>query len=466
MIVMKFGGTSTKDASAMLNVTEIVKSHLYKKPIVVISAIAQATNMLEFIANSAKEGFVEKSNDILNQFVEKHNKIIEEAIKNQDIKIQLYNQITQYKKELSELINGVAILRELTPKTLDRFYSYGELLSSLIISEIMSENGINTVWLDTKDFMITDSNYNRAQPIISNIKERLSPLVDNLMKESKIPVTQGFIGATITGDRTTMGRESSDYSASIIGAVLEVEDIQIWTDVDGVLTGDPNIVENPKKIRQLSFEEAYQLSFFGAKVLHPNTMLPAQEKDIPIHVFNSKRPDSGGTLVTDKKTLKFSDSILVKSVTYKTNITFLTIQPKVRFSPFLFWEQVMSVLNKYKITPLAWSTLEYMISVAIDSKFLCDSVMNELEMIGSIENKAGLSMITLVGQNLNKDTKIHQNVTLTLKDHKILFSNFGTSNYSFSLILEEHETYEAIRKLHQLFFDLKIDSQFFDRINK
>ncbi len=464
MIVMKFGGTSTKDASAMLNVTKIITSHLHQNPIVVISAIAQATNMLEAIANFSKEGNRKNATVILEDLIAKHKKIIQDAIHTKDILLTLDQKITEFKSEIEDLINGVAILKELTPKSLDKFYSYGELLSSLIISYILNENNVKAVWLDTKDFMITDSNYNRAQPIMHIVKEKLIPIVSKLVSESKVPVTQGFIGATITGERTTMGRESSDYSASVIGAVLNVQDIQIWTDVDGVLTGDPNIVKNPKKIRQLSFEEAYQLSFFGAKVLHPNTMIPAQEKNIPIHVFNSKRSNSEGTLVTDSSNLKLVESIVIKSVTYKSNISLLTIQPKSRFSPYIFWEQIFSIINKYKITPLTCSTLEYVFSVAFESKYLCDSVVNELDTIGKLELKNQLALISIIGQNLNKAQTLLQMVVSSLENIKILHSNYGSSDYCFSIIVNEADMNETICRLHNLFFDSQIDSDYFDTV--
>lgn len=464
MIVMKFGGTSTQDAGAMLNVASIIKAHLHRKPIVVISAIAQATNMLEAIATYSKEGDRENASKVLEELILRHLKIIQNTIHSQTTLAILYSKISEFKKEIEELINGVAILKELTPKSLDRFYSYGELMSSLIISHILTETNVNAIWLDTKDFMVTDSNFNRAQPIMHIVTEKLKPIVSRLLSESRVPVTQGFIGVTLNGERTSMGRESSDYSASVIGSVLNAEDIQIWTDVDGVLTGDPNVVQAPKKIKQLSFEEAYQLSFFGAKVLHPNTMLPAQEKNIPIHVFNSKRPNSNGTLVTENNNLNYGDNTVIKSVTYKPKISLLTVQPKSRFSPYIFWEQIFSILNKYKITPLTCSTLEYVFSVAFESKNLCDSVINELETIGELEIKNQLALISIIGQNLNKDYTLLPRVITNIANIRILHSNYGSSNYCFSIVVNESDMYEAIRKLHNLFFNLQIDSTYFETI--
>lgn len=460
---MKFGGTSTKDADAMLNVTNIVRTYLNKNPIIVISAIAQATNLLEKIAHSAKEGDSKKAIAILEELIARHNKIISRGIKSSKNKTYLTQTINGYQTEISELINGVSILKELTSQTLDKFYSYGELMSSLIISKIMQENGIDAVWLDTKDFMITDNNFTRAQPLIHLIKEKLQPIIKKVISDKKIPITQGFIGVTTSGIRTTMGRESSDHSAAIIGAVLNVEDVQIWTDVDGVLTGDPNIVEKPQKIKRLTFEEAYQLSFFGAKVLHPNTMLPVQEKNIPIHVFNSKRPNLSGTFVSSANRFENKNSIL-KSITYKPSVVLIRVHPHQRYSPYIFWEHLFNIFNKYKITPLVCSTLEYALTVAIEKKSLNESILNEIETIGDFQLQDSLALITFVGQNLNYDTTLLHKVTKILQGINLYFASFGASMYSASIVVHELDMEKTVRLLHQKFFEKKLDNYFFEPI--
>ena len=226
----------------------------------------------------------------------------------------------------------------------DVFYCYGELLSSHIVAAVLQEQGIKAEWVDTKDFMVTDENYNAAMPMMDLVEERLRAIVQPLAEQGRVPVTQGFIGITRSNHRTTMGRESSDYSAAIIGAALHVDDIQIWTDVDGILTADPRVVASPKKVKVLSFEEAFELSFFGAKVLHPNTMLPAVEKNIPIHIYNSLRPHLSGTLVASHAASK---ETVVKSVAFKRDVAMLNVAPRKRFSQYIFWEHIYSILTKY-----------------------------------------------------------------------------------------------------------------------
>ncbi|MDI6779544.1 MAG: aspartate kinase [Bacteroidota bacterium] len=465
MIIMKFGGTSTQDAAAMLNVTEIVKSHLHKHPFVVISAIAQATNQLEQMGNLAKSGDLEGGQVVLKNFVKRHLYIVNQAITDPVEKIAINTKINNIGEELAELIRRVAIIKELTPRILDKFYSYGELLSSMIVCHIMKEKGIDSLWIDTKDFMITDDNYNRALPVMESVHDKLISLTGDLLKEGKTLVTQGFIGFTLDGDRTTMGRESSDFSAAIIGSVLSAEDIQIWTDVDGILTGDPNIVENPKKIKVLSFEEAYELSLLGAKVLHPNTMLPALEKNIPIHVFNSKRPQISGTLVSNSaNTFTPQNASVIKSVTYKTNINLINIRPKVRSTPFVFWEHIFNLFTKYKINPLLTSTSEFKFSAAFETKSNIDSLKHEIGEIGYFKIKEGLALISLVGSNVLHDYSLNEKIFSEFRRTKINFIAFGPSESSISFMIPVDHFKETVRRLHQIFFETQDDSNIFESL--
>lgn len=461
---MKFGGTSTKDAAAMLNVTEIVKSRSFQNPVVVISAIAQATNQLETMGSLAKSGFVDDAKDVLKNFIDRHLTIVETVGLKPDTRNKIRMEINSYSEEIDEIIKGVSILRELTPQTLDRFYSFGELLSSYIISEVMKENGIDAVWLDTKEFMITDNAFTMAAPNMPIVEEKLSRIALKLIEEKKVIVTQGFIGVAATGERTTMGRESSDFSAAVIGSVMDVDDVQIWTDVDGVLTGDPNIIEHPKKIKQLSFEEAYQLSLFGAKVLHPNTMIPAAEKSIPIHVYNSKRPQITGTLISKASSSAVQSDSIIKSVTYKSKVSLLSIKPTTRFSPYIFWENIFSILNKYKVVPIVTSTSEYQFAAVIETKYMLDSLTNELTAIGEVEAQSNLSLVSLMGQKINHNSTIVQKVFSVLSAINFHFISYGATEMSMSILINEDDTEPVIRSLHKLFFEAETDSQIFEEI--
>lgn len=459
MIVMKFGGTSTQDAAAMANVASIVQSHLSKKPIVVISAIAQVTNQLEQAGQLAGQGRESEARDVLLKLFNRHYAIIDTLIMDRQRHLELRKAISSSLVELELLIKGIAILRELTPRTLDNIYSFGERLSSLIISYVFTENGIDAVWLDTKDFMITDDIFNRALPLIEIVEQRLRKSVLPILERGKVIVTQGFIGVTEQGDRTTMGRESSDYSAAVIGAVLGAEDVQIWTDVDGVLTADPTIVKNPRKVKVLSFEEAFELSFFGAKVLHPNTMLPALEKNIPIHVYNSRRPQHSGTLITSDS---HNSESVVKSIAYKKKISIINVTALKRLSPFIFWEHIYNVLTKYGATPNMTVTSEYNISVALDSQNHLSSIAHDLSEIGRVEVIEGKGIISVVGSRIREKEGVVNSIFSSIADLGVTMISYGASSSNISFVIDERQLFDAVQRLHAAFFETSSDRETFE----
>jgi aspartate kinase len=459
MIVMKFGGTSTQDAAAMANVAGIVQNHLARKPVVVISAIAQATNELEQIGKLAAEGSENQAHGVLENLFSRHYAIVDELIKDRQRHQELRKTISAYLGELETLIKGVAILRELTPRTLDRFYSFGELLSSLIVSYVFREKGVDAIWLDTKDFMITDDSFNRALPMMEMVSERLASAARPAMEAGKVLVTQGFLGVTQQGERTTMGRESSDYSAAVIGAVLGAEDVQIWTDVDGVLTADPRVVPNPRKVKVLSFDEAYELSYFGAKVLHPNTMLPALERSIPIHVFNSRRPNLSGTLITSASN---DSQAMVKSIAFRASITILTVSPLRRLSPYIFWEHIYSVLTKHRLVPRMSATSEYKIAVALDANSNLGSAVRDLAEIGRVEAITGKGIVCVVGQNIRNSPGLVSRIFSILAERAIEMISYGGSASNVGFVVDENLIPEVVRRLHAEFFDAIGDSETFE----
>jgi len=459
MIVMKFGGTSTQDAIAMKNVVKIVESRLSLKPVVVVSAIAQATNFLERAGKLASDGKSDDALSTLQQLADRHYGIIGVLIKDQGLNDNLNRIVESSFNELRELIKGVSILGELTPRALDSFYCYGELLSSRIVAAVLQERGIPSLWIDTKDFMVTDDNFNRAMPMMEIVEDKVMKVIKPVGENGIVPVTQGFIGITSGGKRTTMGRESSDYSASIIGCALTATDIQIWTDVDGVLTADPTVVETPKTVKVLSFEEAFELSYFGAKVLHPNTMLPAIEKNIPIHIYNSRKPNLSGTLVTKQTNGK---SVIPKSVAYKRNVIVMNIIPKRRFGKYLFWEHIHNVLNRYNIVSFATVTSEYSYSIVIDDKNNIPAVIHDLEEVGKITISENRSIVCLVGSNLRLSSNLVNRMFNTIPDIGIELISFGASNSNLSFIVEDEKAHDVVRKIHKEFFGSTLDDEYFE----
>jgi aspartate kinase len=463
MIVMKFGGTSTQDAHAMANVSRIVTSRYSQQPIIVISAIAGATNSLEKIGALAAEGKRAEALDVMTGLLERHHVIVRELIKQSERNAALLAHLSSSRNELEDLIKGVSILRELTPRTLDTLYAFGELLSSRLIAAVLQEQGVNAQWVDTKDFMLTDENFNNALPLMEEVESRLSSLVLPLVRQGIVPVTQGYIGVTETGRRTTMGRESSDYSAAVIGAAMNVDDIQIWTDVDGILTADPRVVAVPMKVKRLSFEEAFELSFFGAKVLHPNTMLPAIAKNIPIHIYNSRQPQRSGTQVISYVA---NDKTVLKSIAYKKNVTVLTVVPKKRYNQFVFWEHLYTILTKHGATPSMTVTSEYSIAFVLDAKNAHHGIIHEMNDFGICEVLENKAILCLVGANVRQSPKLMERLFSAIPRERISMVSFGASRHNISMIVDVDHIHEAVINLHKEFFSKIEDADLFELLEQ
>lgn len=461
MIIMKFGGTSNKDAEAMANVIRIVTEHRPEGPFVVISAIANATNELERAARTAASGDGARAGEILDALLARHLAITDALVKNAHRVSELRAAFNAYFGELKTLVQGVAILRELTARTMDAFCSYGERLSSRIIAAGLQEVGLPAAWIDAKDFMLTDANYGRAMPVMDAVATRLARIARPLIESGTIPVTQGFIGATDSGVYTTMGRESSDFSASIIGAAMDAERVQIWTDVDGILTADPRLVPDVRKVKRISFEEAFELSYFGAKVLHPNTMLPLLEKNIPVEIRNSRRQEGTGTRI-ERTVSEPCQEPIVKSIAFVPHLTLATIWPRKRVNQYLFWEGTFSVLSRYGLDARNLTTSEYRMAFTIDGRADAEMVRSHLEEFGHVQLIGEQGSICLVGRGLRQSVGILDRVFNVLSTVRVSMVAFGASDLSITVVLDRAQLADALKALHAEFFGTGRNMDVFD----
>lgn len=446
---MKFGGTSNQDAAAMQNVLRLVQDHLAERPVVVISAIARATNELEQAARLAQSGDEAGALTVLGELFNRHEVICNALIKDSGRAQSLSAVFVRYHQELERLVHGLSILGELTPRSMDAVCSYGERLSSRLIAAGLQERGINGLWVDAKEFMITDDAFGNAQPQMDIVKENLERKVRPLLEQGSVPVTQGFIGVTRSGLPTTMGRESSDYTASIIGAAMDAAKVQIWTDVDGILTADPSIVRKPKLVEKMSFKEAFELSFFGAKVLHPGTMLPMLEKGIPVQILNSKNDRSHGTTVDASPENR---PACVKSIAYKQGVSVVVVTPWKRVNQYLFWEGVYSVLNRQNVAVGNSSTSEYGIALVVDAKTNVANLERDLAEVGSVELTESLGAVCLVGQGIREQVGLLNRIFSSLGDTPVRFVALGASDSSMILVVDKGVLDKAVCRLHNEFF--------------
>ena len=323
MIVMKFGGTSVESAAAIERVAGIVRAREARRPVVVVSAMGKTTNKLLAIAAAAIAGKREEYIRQLHDLRDYHSREARLIVPLSD-RADLDRFLDEHFQELTELVKGLAVLGELTPRSIDAISSYGERLSSYIVTLAFRHFGMAAEHVDSRDVLITDRRHTQAAPNFPETYARLAKTIPPLAAQSVV-VMGGFIASTEDGVTTTLGRGGSDYTAAIVGAGIDAEEIQIWTDVDGMLTADPTILPGGHRVKTISFAEAAELAYFGAKVLHPATVVPAIEKNIPVMILNSRRPDVPGTRITAESV--HCDNV-VKSIACKRKITTSTFIPR------------------------------------------------------------------------------------------------------------------------------------------
>jgi aspartate kinase len=461
MIVMKFGGTSVEDARSMQTVIRIVRREKDRHPVVVLSAISGATNLLLKAARTAQEGKLDEAIQLLNDLLDRHVTLMENLINDRSIVQRLISSFKKRFEELRNLCHGIAILGELTDRSLDAIASVGEILSSLILAEAIRSEELPVKWVDARSFIITDSQFVSAVPqfdiIGARAKETLSPLLDS----GTIAVTQGFIGSNANGVTTTLGRGGSDYSASIIGAALNAEEIQIWTDVDGVLTADPRIVARAQKLRIISFREAAELAYFGAKVLHPSTIFPAVKKNIPVIVLNSKRPENSGTRIISNPP---KTSVPVKSIACKRGITVVNVQSLRMLMAYGFLESIFSVFNKYETSVDLVSTSEVAVSLTIDNTSRLDKIKAELSTFAEVSVLEKQGIICVIGDQMRSTAGVANQIFQAMHEINLVMISQGASEINMSLVIDESQVDQAVRQLHKQFFEPVPSAELFESV--
>ncbi len=446
---MKFGGTSVEDSAAILRVIEIVKSETGRKPIVFVSACAGVTNQLLKIALLSADQKKSEVDDLIAKIKSRHEHLVDELISTELPKNYLKGKISVYAHEIRNLSQAISILGEATNVARDALAAYGERLSSMIIAQAMEENGIKASLVDAREFMITNASYTQAVPILNIVERKAKESLLTPVEQGCVPVTQGFIGATEKKITTTIGRGGSDYSAALVGSMLGAEEIQIWTDVDGVLSADPSIVGDARRIKKMTFNEASELSYFGARVLHPLTILPAIEKDIPVYVRNSRNPSYGGTLIAkgDGK-----DPSVAKSIAYKEHITLVNLVSSRMFLAHDFLEEVFAVFNNYGTIAHTVATSEVSVSVAVDDTTNLEEMKNEFERFAEVSSSNGKAIICVVGENLRNNPGIVGRIFSALDGIRINMISLGASEINIGFVVDENDIEPAVKALHKELF--------------
>lgn len=449
MIVMKFGGSSVESKVAVERVTGIVKSYEQRRPIVVVSAMGKTTNKLLQAASEAAGGRRDQALTIIDELRGQH--LTHGLALAGAYSADLDRYIRTHFEWLDELVKGLSVVGELSPRSTDAIASVGERLSSLVVSFAFRAAGICSQHVDSRSVMVTDDRFTHAAPLLEETYARLQEKVRPIA-ETAVVVMGGFIGATKDGFTTTLGRGGSDYSASIIGAGVNAEEIQIWTDVDGMLTADPRVVPGGHRVKSISFAEAAEMAYFGAKVLHPATVLPAVDKNIPVVILNSRRPEVEGTRITSSAVPSRNP---VKSISCKRGVTILNVRSTRMLMAHGFLRRIFEIFDRFGTSVDMLATSEVSVSLTLDDIDSLDAIMNELQQVGEVTVEREQAIVCLVGENIRHTPGIAGRVFQVLSDTNIRMISQGASVLNLGFVIADADLERVVGALHtELFTEL------------
>jgi aspartate kinase len=456
MIVMKFGGSSVESAAAIERVAGIVKARVARRPVVVVSAMGKTTNKLLAIAAAAVAGKRQDALQQLHDLRDFHSREARQATPVED-RAELDRVLDEHFQELTELVKGLIVLGELTPRSIDAISAYGERLSSYVVTLAFRHFGVQAEHLDSRKVIVTDGRHTQAAPLFPQTYARLAETVPAMARDAVV-VMGGFIGSTEEGVTSTLGRGGSDFTASIVGAGVGAEEIQIWTDVDGMLTADPTILPGGHRVKTISFAEAAELAYFGAKVLHPATVVPAIEKNIPVLILNSRRPEVDGTRIV-------SDPVhcanAVKSIACKRKISLVNIHSTRMLMAHGFLRRIFEVFDRFETPVDMVATSEVSVSLTIDNPKNLEAICAELRAFSEVAIESGQAIVCLVGDNIRFTPGVSGRVFAALGDINVRMISQGASLLNLSLVVAEQDLFAAVKALHGEFF-AELDAAVFD----
>ena len=447
MKVLKFGGTSVIDAQAMKHVAEIVSDYP-SVTIIVLSATAGTTDTLIQLVSRATKGQYDEFMKMKEELEVRHFTIIEELGLKADRSV--CQAVRDIFSKLSMFLEGIYLLRESTNRVKDAIISNGELLSTKIFAAYLKMSFSDIFWFDIRNVIMTDDHFGSAHVDMVSTQKNYNKVMKPLLKRCRFLVTQGFIGSTLNGLTTTLGRGGSDYTATLMGNLSDAETIEIWTDSNGVMTADPRFIPQAYSQRELSFKEAAELSYFGAKVLHPSTIIPAMEKNLPVQVKNTMNPKDPGTIIAHESQLIGQP----KSIAFRRNITTVTIESSRMLNAYGFLERIFDVFARYKVPIDLVSTSEITVSLTLEKTEHLDEIVEELKGFSTVRTEDKMAIVSIVGEDIKNSQSFLKRTFHALDTLPIEMISFGASNVNLSLVVPEIHVEEVVKKLHREFFEL------------
>jgi aspartate kinase len=454
MIVMKFGGTSVADADAIARVAGLVRAARERDaapPLVVVSAMSGITDRLLSLAATAETGDDAHVCAGVDEIWHRHVATVEglfgdRAAPSSD---NVLGHLERHIGELRALLTATAILRETSPRARDGIVAVGELLSSHIVAGALDAAGVPAAWVDARRALVTDASFTAAVPLLADTTDAAAREFGLVLSDGRVPVVGGFVGATRDGITTTLGRGGSDYSAAIFGAALDAEEIQIWTDVDGMLTADPRVIERPRLVPHLSFAEASELAYFGAKVLHPSTVLPAIAKDIPVRILNSARPHSRGTLITGRAP---GHDCPLTAIACKRRLAVIDIRSTRMLMAHGFLRKVFEVFERFQTSVDVVTTSEVSVSVTVDDMRRVPDIAESLRAFAEVTVEQDMAILCAVGDNLQIDARLGTRVLAALDGFGLRMVSQAASRRNVTVVLRDSDLAAAMERLHGQFF--------------
>lgn len=420
-----------------------------ERPIVVVSAMGKTTNRLVEALETAIAGSADAARECLARLRADTRHVMDDVMGGHPAAAALEREISPCFEELGRMAAAVGVLRSAPEASRDQFLAQGELISSFVTAEVLRARGVPAVRIDPRQVMITDDRFGRARPDLAAVAARWTQCVRPVWEAGKVPVLGGYVGATPDGRTTTLGRGGSDYSAAVFGAAFGADSVEIWTDVDGMLTADPRIVPEARLLEAISPEEASELAYFGARVLHPMTLAPAIDKAIPVRIRNSRRPEARGTEIRANVP---SDANLVRSIAFKRGIATVDVSTGRMLMASGFLRTLFDVFARYDTAVDMISTSEVSVSVTVDDMSRLPEIERELEKISSVEVAPGRAIVCLVGQNLKFTPGVAARVFRAVENINVLMISQGASRRNVSFVVEEKDVERAVRSLHAEFF--------------
>jgi aspartate kinase len=458
-IVMKFGGTSVADAGAIRRLGAIARAAFEggSLPVVVVSAMSGVTDRLLALAEAAAAGGHGSIDPEIEALRVRHHAALRELVPADAARV-CAAEIDRIFGDLRAMLTALAILREASPRSRDGIAAVGELASSRLVASALSASGLPAVWVDARRALVTDDRHTMAAPLLDETAAAVEREIEPHVGAGRMAVLGGFVGATPDGVTTTLGRGGSDYSASLVGAAigrrnpeadLTCREIQIWTDVDGMLTADPRVVAGTHVVPHLSFGEASELAYFGAKVLHPSTILPAVDRDIPVRILNSRRPDAPGTRIAAAPATRTGS---ITALACKRGVTVIEVTSTRMLMAHGFLRRLFEVFERHETAVDVVTTSEVSVSVTVDDARRLDAIVADLREFAQVAVEREMALLCAVGDALRGDANLAVRLLGTLEGFPLRMVSQAASRRNLTCVVHEKDVAAAMTRLHEVWF--------------